>query len=86
MDISLTTALIGLKSFIHIAETCFEGSMSQNFDIWLSFCFVVCRRRNIGKYDKIHKSYLFFYHKIKTKAYTQNLRHASLDQNVFYTY
>ena len=42
MDISLVNALICLEISIHIAETCSEGSVSQNFDIGLSFNFMVC--------------------------------------------
>ena len=68
MDISLTNSLIGLKTCIHIAETCFEGSVSQNFDIGHSFCFIVCRRRKFGKFDKKSQKLPVFYHKIKTKA------------------
>ena len=45
MDNSLVNAHICLESSIHIAETCLEGSVSQNLDIGLSFCFMVCRRR-----------------------------------------
>ena len=37
MDISLITLLSLLKAYIHIAEICLEGSMSQNFAIGLSF-------------------------------------------------
>ena len=68
MDISLTNALIGLKTSIHTAETCFEGIVSQNFDLGLSFCFLVCRRREIGKYNKNSQKLHVFCHKIKTKA------------------
>ena len=61
--------------------------MSQNFDIDLSFCFIVCRTWKLGKkIQKKHKSYPFFCHKIKTNALTKNLRHSSLDQNVLYTH
>ena len=60
MDISLTDALIGLKIFVHIAETCFEGSVSQNYDIGLRFCFIVPRRRELGKYDKKSQKLLVF--------------------------
>ena len=42
--------------------------MSQNFDIGLSFCFIVCRRGTLGnKYKKLQKLHVFC-HKIKTKA------------------
>ena len=37
-----------------IAEICIAGSMSQNFDLGLSFCFMLCRRRNFEK--KIQKN------------------------------
>ena len=37
MDISLIMALICMKSCIHNPEICFEGSLSQNVDIGLSF-------------------------------------------------
>ena len=55
--------------------------MSQNVDIGLSFCVIVCRK-NTKKTQKLP----VFCHKIKTKAYTKNLRHPSLDQNVLYTH
>ena len=32
-----------------IAEICMEGSMSQNFELGLSFCFILCKRRDFGK-------------------------------------
>ena len=42
--------------------------MSQNFDIELSFCFIVCRRWKLGtKYEKLQKLPVFC-HKMKTKA------------------
>ena len=42
--------------------------MSQNVDIGLSFCFIVCGRWKLGeKYNKIQKLPVFC-HKIKTKA------------------
>ena len=40
MDISLIISLSWLKTYIHIAEMCMEGSVSQNFDIGLSFYFM----------------------------------------------
>ena len=49
MDISLVIPLICLKICMYIAEIRFEGSMSQNFDIGLSFCFTMYRRRELGK-------------------------------------
>ena len=53
MDISLIIALITLETCMCIAEICMEGSVSQNFELGLSFCFMVSRRRNFGK--KIQK-------------------------------
>ena len=39
-----------------IAEICMEGTVSQNFDLGLSFCFMLCRRKNLEKkYKKITK-------------------------------
>ena len=59
--------------------------MSQNFDIELSFHFIVCRRWKLRKkYKKLQKLPVFC-HKIKTKALTKNLRHPSLDKIVLYT-
>ena len=49
MDISLTMALIFLKTCIHVVEVCLEGSVSQNFDIGLSFCFMLYRKWNFEK-------------------------------------
>ena len=39
MDFSLIMTLMCMKIYIHSAEICFEGSVSQNFDIGLSFLF-----------------------------------------------
>ena len=39
MDISLIIALTSLKMCICIAEICMEGSVTQNFDLGLSFLF-----------------------------------------------
>ena len=47
MDISLIKTIMGMKIAIHVAETHWEGRVSQNFDIALSFCFILCRRLNI---------------------------------------
>ena len=46
IDISLIIALISLKTFMCIAGICMEGIMSQNFELGLSYCFMVCRSRN----------------------------------------
>ena len=47
MDISPIIGFITLclKTSIHIAEIYLEGSASQNSDIGLSFCFILCRKR-----------------------------------------
>ena len=49
MDFSLIMTLMCMKIFIHSAEICFEGCVSQKFDIGLSFCFMVCRIWNCEK-------------------------------------
>ena len=59
MDISLFIAFC-LKICICIAQICMEGTVSQNFDLGLSFCFMVCRTKHFEKKKKNHKSYLFF--------------------------
>ena len=33
-----------MKIAIHVTETDWEGRVSQNFDIGLSFCFILCRK------------------------------------------
>ena len=33
-----------MKIAVHVAETHSEGRVSQNFDIGLSFCFILCRK------------------------------------------
>ena len=56
MDISLVIALICLKTWMCIPDICMEGSVSQIFDLGLSFCFMVCRRRHFEKkYKSITK-------------------------------
>ena len=70
-----------------IARICMEGSVSQNFELGLSFCFMVCRRRNFEKKNtKKSQKLSVFYHKIKTMTLTKNLRHASLDKIVLHIY
>ena len=41
--------------------------MSHNFDIGLSFCFIVCRRWKLEKNTKNYKSYPFFVIKLKLR-------------------
>ena len=68
MDISLIIALICLKICMCISQMCMEGNMSQNFDLALSFYFMLCSRRHFEKkYEKSQKLHVF-YHKIKTKV------------------
>ena len=68
MDISLIKAAFCLKICICIVEICMEGSVSQNLDLGLSFCFIVCRRKNFEKKYKKSQKLPVFYHKIKTRA------------------
>ena len=49
MHISLNKTLTTLKTYIHTAETNFEGTVSQNVDIGFSFCFMLCRRMDYLK-------------------------------------
>ena len=49
MDILLIIALISLKTCMCIAGLCMEGTISQNLELGLSFCLMVCRRRNFEK-------------------------------------
>ena len=46
MDISLIMKITGMKIAIHVAEIRWEGRVSQNFDIGLSFCLILCRKLN----------------------------------------
>ena len=56
MDISLIIALIRLKTCMYNHQICSEGRVSQNVDIELSFCFIVCRRWKLEKkYKKLQK-------------------------------
>ena len=56
MDISLIIALICLKTCMCTFEICMEGSVSQNVDLGLSFCFMLCGRRHFEKkYKKSQK-------------------------------
>ena len=60
--------LTALKTYIHAAKTHLEGSMSQNFDIGLSFCFMLFRRKEFWKFDKNIQKLPVFCYKIKTRA------------------
>ena len=51
-----------------IADICTEGSVSQIFDLGLSFCIMVCRRRHFEKKYQKSQKLLVFYHKIITRA------------------
>ena len=69
MDISLIIAHICLKICMCFVEICMEGSVSQNFDLGLSFCFMLCGRRHFEKKkDKKSQKLPVSYHKIKTRA------------------
>ena len=68
MDISLIMKITGIKLAIHVAEIRLEGRVSQNFDIGLSFCFMLCRRLNFLKKYKKSQKLPVFCSKIKTKT------------------
>ena len=68
MDFSLIMALTCMKMCIHNAEICFEGHVSQNFDIGLSFCFIVYITWNFEKICKKSQKLRVFCHKTKTRA------------------
>ena len=46
---SISRLLLHLHSSTHIANTHLEGSVSQKFDIGLSFYFMLCRRLGFEK-------------------------------------
>ena len=46
MDFSLIIKLTGMKTVMYVAGTYWEGRVSQNFDIDLSFSFRIFRRVN----------------------------------------
>ena len=54
----LTYCAISPHETLHTAEICLERCVSQNFDIGLSFCFMVFRKRNLWK--KCKNSRKFF--------------------------
>ena len=64
MDISIIIALVCLKTCMCIAEICMEGSVSQNDDLGLSFCFMPYRKRNFERIYKNSQKLPFFCHKI----------------------
>ena len=68
MDISLIIKITGIKLAIHVAEIPLEGRMSQNFDIGLSFCFMLCRRLNFLKRYKKSQKFAVFCSKMKTRT------------------
>ena len=61
-------ALRCLEIVIHVTEVCLERNVSQNFDIRLSFCFMVCRKRKFAKITKKSQKLLVFFYKIQSKA------------------
>ena len=81
MDISLFIAHICLHICMYFAEICMDifTSSAIHFDLGLSFCFMLYRRRHFEKRYKKSQKLSIFYHKIKTRYRTGNLRHVSLD-------
>ena len=68
MDISLVIKLIIMKIAKHVPEIHWEGNLSQNVDICLSSCFILCRRVDFQQdLDKIQKLPVFS-SKIKTRT------------------
>ena len=60
MDISLIMSLKCLKFPTHVGKIHFERSLSQNVDIGICFCFVLCRRWHSAKFiEKITKATRF---------------------------
>ena len=68
MNISLIIAFTSFTICMCIAEICKKGSVSQNVDLRLSFCFMQCRRRHFLKKVQNSQKLPVFYHKIKTRA------------------
>ena len=68
MDISLIIEHICLKTCMCIVEICMKGCVSQNFDLGLSFCFMLFSRRHFEKKYKKSQKLPVFYHKIKTRT------------------
>ena len=60
--------------------------MSQNFDIGLSYCFILCSRSNFLKNYKKSQMLRVVCSKIKTRTKINNLRNPSINKNVLYTY
>ena len=60
MHILLIITPIYLITCMYITKICMEGSVSQNFDLGLSFCFMLCRRWDFEKkYKKSQKLPVF---------------------------
>ena len=61
MDILLIMKITGMKQIdIHVAEINWERGVSQNVDVGLSCCFILCRRSNFKRKYKNHKRYPIF--------------------------
>ena len=67
-DISLDMRLTCLKMAMHVYETHFEGRVSQNFDIGLSFNFIACRSEGFQKNAKKITKVTLFCSKMKTRT------------------
>ena len=78
MHISLIINITGMKIAIHVAEIHWEGSVSQNFNIGLDFCFFLCRGLNFLKKYKESQMLPVFYSKMRTRTLINNLTHPSL--------
>ena len=81
MDISLIVTLKCLKFAIHVVNTHFEGVMSLNYDIGLSFGFIVCRRWGLAK--EIEQLQTIFYYDLNINMCPMLPRYESFSSNMF---
>ena len=75
-------AFIILKVYQHVYNIHLEGTVSQNFEIGLSF--FLCKKT--GRFLLFFHNYFFRFHLKKSRTYIENLRHSSLQMNVLCRY
>ena len=82
VHISSNNVLGSLKLCMHVGNIHVEGTVSQIFSLYLSYYLI----QKTGNFLSIFVNIFSRFYRKKTRTYIHNLRHSSLDSNVFYMY
>ena len=83
VHISLIMHIIYLTPLVHTENIAMEGTLSQILYTCPHLFFFIKCRKNI---QKNNQKVAVFFHKIKTRMKSKNLRHSSINMDVGYIY